>query len=399
MTVAVYLPVYLPISETFVYRQLQGVAERYRALVVTHRLANAESFPYAPVELCPRTLFDRVYVRMARNGFGRFDVMSQTQIGRLVRALGKHDVELIHAHFGPAGLQMLPVAQRLGVPLLVTFHGYDASRLLTNEHYCAALKKLFAYASPVAVSQAIAERLRAAGADPVRLKMLYIGVPVDEFRYVERVAIAEKKRRGETIRFLQVARLVEKKGTEYTLKAFRELRCTHRSCTLTIAGEGPLLGKMRALAKELGIDDAVVFAGKVTAAEVLQLMGDADVCLQHSVTASDGDCEGLPTVLMEAMASGLPVISTRHSGIPELIDDGVSGYLVDERDVAGYAVKLRAILRCGVEMGRRGRAVVESRFNLAIQNGKLANYYYEACQAASRCADVNGSAAVGGMAA
>ncbi|MGH8490210.1 MAG: glycosyltransferase [Gammaproteobacteria bacterium] len=394
MTVAVYSPLYLPISQTFVYRQLQGVAERFRALVVTHRLANAERFPYAPVELCPRTLFDRVYGRMARNGFGRFDVMSRAQTGRLVRALGKHDVGLIHAHFGPAGLQMLPVAQRLGVPLLVTFHGYDASALLTSEHYCAGLKKLFAYASPVAVSQAVAERLCAAGADRLRLKVLYIGIPVDEFRYVERVAIAEKKRRGETIRFLQVARLVEKKGTEYTLKAFRELRCTHRNCTLTIAGEGPLLKKMRALAKELGIDDAVVFAGKVTTAEVVQLMGEADVCLQHSVTASNGDREGLPTVLMEAMASGLPVISTRHSGIPELIDDGVSGYLVDERDVTGYAVKLRAILRCGMEMGRRGRAVVESRFNLATQNGKLADYYHEAGQAASRRTDMNGSAAV-----
>ncbi len=378
MTVAVYSPVYLPISETFVYRQLQGVAKRFRALMVTHRLANAERFPYAAVELCPRTLFDRVYGRMARNGFGRFDVMSRAQTGYLVRALDKHDVGLIHAHFGPAGLQMLPVAQRLGIPLLVTFHGYDASALLTNEHYCAALKKLFAYASLVAVSQAVAERLCAAGADPVRLKMLYIGIPVDEFHYIERVAIAEKKRRGETIRFLQVARLVEKKGTEYTLKAFRELRCTYRNCMLTIAGEGPLLKKMRALAKELGIDDAVVFAGKVTTAEVVQLMGEADVCLQHSVTASNGDREGLPTVLMEAMASGLPVISTRHSGIPELIDDGVSGYLVDERDVAGYAVKLRAVLRCGLEMGRRGRAVVESCFNLATQNGKLADYYYEA---------------------
>ena len=192
MTFAVYSPVYLPISETFVYRQLQGVAERLRALVVTHRLDNADRFPYTPMELCPRTLFDRVYGRIARNGFGRFDVMSRAQTSGLVRALRKHDVKLIHAHFGPAGLQMLPVAQRLGVPLLVTFHGYDASRLLNNEHYCAALKKLFAYASPVAVSQAVAERLCAAGADPLRLKMLYIGIPVDEFRYVERVAIAEK---------------------------------------------------------------------------------------------------------------------------------------------------------------------------------------------------------------
>lgn len=373
--VAIYSPIWLPRSETFVYRQLLGVERDCEPRVLTHELVNLDSFPYPRLDVCRRSLADRLYSRLARACFGRYGVMSPGRADRLASILRERRIKLIHAHFGPAGLLMLPIARRLDIPLLVTFHGYDASTLLRRASYRESLHALFEYASVIAVSNALAERLLDAGADLARLKVLRLGIPLHEFQYVARRPLAEKVRRDEPLRLLQVARLVEKKGTRHTLRAFAELLRAYPRCTLTIAGDGPLLSSMRRLAQELGLGHAVRFTGSIPSREVSRLMAESDACVQHSVTASDGDQEGLPVVLMEAMASGLPVVSTLHSGIPELVEDGASGYLVAERDEQAYAQKLRALLDDDGQIGRRARLVIEQRFDMEAQNRKLAAHY------------------------
>jgi colanic acid/amylovoran biosynthesis glycosyltransferase len=121
-----------------------------------------------------------------------------------------------------------------------------------------------------------------------------------------------------------------------------------------------------------------VFAGRVVKSEVTDLMRSADVFVHHSVTASDGDMEGIPTVLMEAMSTGLVVVSTRHSGIPELVDHGVDGFLVGERDVEGYTETLRGLSAADPEMGKRARKKIEDRFDMTVQNAELKRIYRRA---------------------
>jgi glycosyltransferase involved in cell wall biosynthesis len=142
----------------------------------------------------------------------------------------------------------------------------------------------------------------------------------------------------------------------------------------------------------MGLSDKIMMPGEVSPADAARLMLRSDVLLQHSVTGSDGDKEGLPTVLVEAMATGLPVVSTYHSGIPELVKDGVNGFLVQERDVDAYEARLRDLTKIDKSIGCRASETVRANFNIAVQNERLAAYYGEILQAA---ADDSGSRSAG----
>jgi colanic acid/amylovoran biosynthesis glycosyltransferase len=390
-TVAVYSPVYLPMSEVFVYRQLLGAAKVFQPIVLTHRLRHVRQFPFEPVEVCERSFFDKAYGKTARSCFGRFDLISPALASRMAQILRERNVKLVHAHFGPAGLQILSVVKQLGIPLVVTFHGYDASAMLNNPGYVKGLPALFSYAHILTPSAPFRKKLLEYGADPERTGTLHIGVPLRDFEYRERLPVREKVRLGQTVELLQVARLVEKKGTRYTLLAFRDLLTSYPNCRLSIAGEGPLKEDLQSLAATLGINASVRFLGWVTIDQVARLMHATDIFVQHSVTADNGDQESVPQSISEAMATGAVVVSSFHAGIPELIQDGVCGYLVPERDVAAYAGKLRDALDCGPEMGIKARQVVEAKSDLDAQNQKLVHFYREAMH--SRATKTNDSTA------
>jgi colanic acid/amylovoran biosynthesis glycosyltransferase len=374
-TVAVYLRYYLPISMTFVYRQLLGVASRYRPIVFTSEQSNMEVFPFEPVFRRPRSLADRLETRMMRFAGSKHALLSAAHRRHWQRILVEQQAQVIHAHFGPYALEILPVARALGIPLVATFHGFDASTLLRKPAYVAQLKELFGYANIIAASQGKAERLLKVGADPARLTVHYIGVPVDTFEFTERTPLGRKVERGESVELLQVSNFVEVKGHRYTLEAFARLLGDYPHCRLTLAGDGPLRRDMETKARQLGIADRVRFTGSVVTEEVARLMWAADIFVHHSVTPPAGDQEAATTVIAEAMASGLVTVGTRHGGIPEMIDHGVDGYLVVERDVDGYVDILRQALAGTGEMNRRAADKIRSRFNLDHQNQQLMTLY------------------------
>jgi glycosyltransferase involved in cell wall biosynthesis len=289
--------------------------------------------------------------------------------------LSDERARIVHAHFGHFGLDMLPVARALGIPLLVTFHGFDASKLLRDPRYAKDLTRLFEYAHALTVSRDMAARLTPFGLRSDRSAVHYIGAPVEDFAFVERTPIAEKIKRGEPLTFLQVSNFVEKKGHRYTVEAFARHMRDRPMDRLVLAGDGPLRRSVEAACESLGIRAGVDFPGRVVKNRVAELMREADAFVHHSVTAADGDMEGLPTVLMEAMATGLVVVSTRHSGIPELVEDGVDGFLAGERDVDEYAAKLRALASADAAMGRRARQKIEEKFNMSKQNALLREIY------------------------
>lgn len=371
-----YTSGFLAPSMTFIYRQLQGVESQWRPLVATARRFNEQLFPMSAVHVVAHTRVSRVQTRLAsRLAAGRTSPIGGSRARLLGRVVQSEDVRLIHAHFGPSGLEILPLARSMGVPLLVTFHGYDASRLLRNRPYRRQLKALFDYASVITVSQDMANRLAAVGMDPARATVHYIGAPVSEFSYHAREPISATAARGGRIELLQVSNFVEKKGHQYTIAAFRRFLAGGAKARLTLAGDGPLLPSIRGSAVDLEQCGTLRFVGRVSPSVAAELMASADVFVHHSVTSTDGNMEGIPTVIMEAMATGLPVVSTRHSGIPELVDDNVTGLLVEERDIEGYARALERLCRSPQDWGRAARDRVERAFDIDKQNVELAAIY------------------------
>jgi len=291
------------------------------------------------------------------------------------RIIKQADARLIHAHFGPPGLEMLPVAEATTLPLLVSFHGYDASKLLQDPRYVSHLQKLFARAHVIVPSEFMKNRLVAVGASRERIDVHHYGVSMPEFPYVERIPISAKLASKKGIEFLQVSNFVEKKGHSYTVRAFRELLRIHPLCRLTLVGDGPLRPTVEALCRDLGVMDKVLFVGRLSNQEIGPFLERADAFVHHSLTADDGDQEGIPNAIIEAMATGLVPVSTRHAGIPELIEDQVSGFLAPEKDVPGYAARMAEVLSSADEVGRRAHERIKAHFNLEIQNAKLGEIY------------------------
>lgn len=373
--VAVYLRHYLSPSETFVYRQLQGVRSGFAPIVLTANPYNLDRFPTGPLYVARKGLAGKVYGRLAQAASGHYARLTPLQTGVYREAVQRHHVRMIHAHFAHFALDVLPLAVEQELPMLVTFHGMDASTMLGNTRYMRDVGRLVDYATVIVVSQNMLERLAAAGIHPRDPHVHYIGVPVEEFTFVKRRSVAKKIEKHEEVRFLQVGNFVEVKGHVYTIEAFARFASEYPRARLILAGDGPLRKLTVDLCRKHRIAERVEFPGTVDKPEVIRLMREADVFLQHSVTLEDGCMEGLPTVLMEAMATGLVVVSTRHSGIPELVDDGVSGFLVSERDVDGYTERLLSLRSLDDDVGKRARATVESRFNMSIQNERLIELY------------------------
>src|SRR3972149_4562799 len=203
--------------------------------------------------------------------------------------------------------------------------------------------------------------------------ILSYGIRIEKFRFSER-----KVQDKEPIRILTVGRLVEKKGHEYAIKAIAEVVKRHGNIEYMIAGDGPSRSKLENLVVTLEIENYVKFLGAVDQDEVLKLYERSHIFLLSSVTASDGDSEGLPVVLLEAQAVGLPIISSLHGGIPEGVLDSKSGFLVPERDVDALVERLEYLIEhpeLWSEMGRCGRKFVEERYDIQKLNQRLVKIY------------------------
>jgi glycosyltransferase involved in cell wall biosynthesis len=291
---------------------------------------------------------------------------------RLRQLLAAARPDLVHAHFGGDGWLVSDAVRRLGVPLVVTVHGHDVTRQpaaggVHGLRYRRNLRTVFARAAViVAVSGFIRERAVACGADPAKVRVHHTGVPLP----------AEVPDVPKEWDVAFVGRFVEKKGAGDLLTALAALG-PERPRALFI-GAGPLDGVLRTRAAQLGID--ATFTGARPPADVYRLLAAARVLAAPSRTARDGDTEGLPTTIVEAAALGLPVVATRHSGIPEAVVDGTTGLLGPEADPGALAGHLRRLLaddELRTRMGRAARAHAVAHFDLTTRTAELERLYDE----------------------
>jgi glycosyltransferase involved in cell wall biosynthesis len=246
---------------------------------------------------------------------------------------------VVLAEFGPTGVRVLPACMLTRVPLVVHFHGYDASVSDVLQQFSQRYKFMFSRAAAViSVSRKMHERLLSLGAPPERT--FYIPYGIDCERFVPLEAAGH-----DPGVILTAGRFVDKKAPHLTILSFANVVNQQPFARLRMIGDGPLLGACRDLVRALRIEHAVEFIGSQPHDTIRMEMQRASVFAQHSVEAANGDSEGTPLAILEACATGLPVVATNHAGIADSVIHAETGFLVEERDIDGMAQAMLALLR------------------------------------------------------
>ena len=376
--VAVYRSALLPPSETFVRAQASALRRWTPVLVGDVRVR--PSLPLAGLRTITAGRDDGPLARRVQ----RADTWLERRIGLSLAtslALLRARPRIVHAHFGTDGARVWPAAQKLGLPLVVTLHGFD---IMIHEHYWPLLPSWRHHRYPadlralareprvrfVAVSEGIRQRAIAFGIAPDKIETVHIGVDTRLFR-PSGPPLSQRARE-----VLFVGRLVEKKGTAHLVDAFAQVHAALPDARLVIAGDGPLRATLCDAIAQRALPIRVL--GETSVAQVRAQLASARVLCLPSVIAGSGDGEGLPIVLLEAQAAGLPVVTSAESVVGEGMLHGETGLAFAAGDVDALAAQLITLLSddaLATRMGERARAFTCARFDLAACTEKLEAVY------------------------
>ena len=286
----------------------------------------------------------------------------------------RNNISLLHAHHGQLGMLLLPFKEETNLPLVTSIRGRDATLANQPIGYLDNMKMLFDRGERFfPVCQYLADRLIAWGCPSEKIRVLYGGVDLNEFKY-------RAPHKGDSQNILSIGRLVEKKGHHILMQAFQKIKGEFPNATLTIIGRGELEEYLISLANQLNLGDSFRLLNHLPKDQVREQMTNADIFCAASLEAADGDVEGIPNTLKEAMAIGVPVISTNHAGIPELITNNKEGVLVQENNVDELADALEFMLtnrEIWETYTVAARQKVEQNFNLTQQLQQQAEFYDE----------------------
>jgi colanic acid/amylovoran biosynthesis glycosyltransferase len=328
------------VSETFIRAHVEGLPAKV-FLVHGWRPMSGDK----PVLSWPQRALYKGWRWLSGGGLEPETTAAYLKAIRLSRA------RAVLAEYGPTGVQAMEACRRACVPLIVHFMGYDATQRDVLAEHAETYPLMFRRAAALVVVSRAMQR-----------QLISLGAPAEKVHYNPCGAECRSAASGDPSSrppvFLAVGRFVEKKAPLVTLNAFAKVYRACPEARLRMIGDGPLFEQSQALARELGIEEAVAFLGAQPHAVVREEMQRARCFVQHSVEAPNGDCEGTPVGILEAGATGLPVVSTRHAGIPDVVVEEHTGLLVDERDVAGMAAQM---LRLAEDAGLAGRLGREAR--------------------------------------
>lgn len=380
MKITVFVECFSRQTETFIYDQTVRLSENgHDVCVITLTRINATDRPFGkvivipnPAKYSPVTLINYNYgllFNYLRNRvLGKNTVIRGHELNKkyyrkeLKKILNNTKPDLFLVHFGHMGCLCGPVACKLNLNTVVTYHGFDASKLIKTGKWLSRYQQLwkynFVFTTP---SGYLRNLLIQAGAPADKVKVLPPGISLNNWKYSN----PAKRFDGKKIYYLFVGRLVEKKSPLQLIDAFNICKNNLNNQfnpELVICGSGPLMNEVINKINNLDLNNDVHILGACSHQTVKDWMAKAHIYVQHSIHAINGDSEGLPNSIVEAAASGLPIISTRHSGILDIVKENENGYLVDENDyvtMGNLMAKIAHESDKWGEFGRAGRKTIE----------------------------------------
>ncbi|MDD9937597.1 MAG: glycosyltransferase family 4 protein [Myxococcales bacterium] len=357
-------------SETFIHRHVEALYPQRTVVISTLRdNSDPNAYPGVP-RLDPEAVRAPLRSRLRARIMARLHLPHRPHVQVAVeRFILEHGVRVVLAEYLDWGWRWKWLKERTRVRFYAHAHGYDVSMMLRQREWAERYRELAEMDGIIAMSNACASRLCDLGLPADRVHVIPYGVelPPDPG--------SRPRSQAGQVRCLAVGRMVPKKAPIYLLESFRRAHDRWPGLMLDYYGDGPLLAAAMQFVQASELGGAVTLHRAAPNAQVLDAMSRADIFLQHSVVDPlSGDEEGLPVAILEAMAHGLPVVSTRHAGIPEAVEAGRSGHLVEEEDVEGMATHLESLARdrsAREQMGRRGREIVETRFSWERERKEL----------------------------
>lgn len=281
------------------------------------------------------------------------------------------NVKILHAHHGNLGILLRPFAAKASTPLVCSFRGKDT--IVSSKEYREDLKKLFKDGARFfPVCNHLAERIVDLGCRPEKINVLYGGIDLKKFSYIPPTIDKEE------INILSIGRLVEKKGHHLLMKAFHKIKDKYPTSKLTIIGKGKYKENLVKLANKLKLGSSISIYDQLPYEKVANSLKSSDIFVAASLTGKDGDIEGIPNTLKEAMATGRPCISTYHAGIPELVKNKENGILVKENSVSELAEALEYMMENKQKWNKyskNARKTIENKFNLDKQLQLQSSFY------------------------
>ena len=334
------------------------------------RLARALPRLFRCLVKSPRLTFQAL--SRSEYGYQAASLSALYRLAKLVSSQRRYDI--LHAHYGTVGKSFRFARALWRAPMMVTFHGHDFCTVPRREGPDVYAQLFRTVDAVTAHSEHASRRLEGLGCPQAKMHRLHVGLSPEEFPFA-----ARSIQPGEPVRILTVARLVEIKGLEYSIRAIASVVSRREPVRYDIVGDGPERAKLTALIRDLQLERVVHLHGAQPAGIVRELMAQAHLFVLPSVNLH-GDEEGTPVTLMEAQACGIPVIATRTGGIPEVVRDGESGFLVADRDPEALAERLIYLLahpECWPGLGQRGRSHVEQHYDIRKLNLELVAIYQQ----------------------
>jgi colanic acid/amylovoran biosynthesis glycosyltransferase len=268
--------------------------------------------------------------------------------------------DLIHAHFGYDSYKLLTISKNTGIPLVTSFYGSDVSRLPAETWWKSRYRRLAEYGDAfIAASDYMKTQLIQLGFPQNKIHVARFGLNTVELDFFEG--------QRDSTAIMMVGRLVEKKGFEFGIKAVSKLIRNGRKLKLNIYGDGPLMEPLQELVMQLETEEAIEFHGFQPVETIMQAHHMNTLLLAPSIAAADGDMEGLPNTILEAMAKGTLVVASRHAAIPEVVIHGNTGFLTNEKDLDGIAKTLDSVLDKLSDLNsirKLARAAIERDYNI-----------------------------------